>query len=69
MDSSIASFIKEVGFPVAVCVWFMWRLEAILGKVTQRLSSLVVAVNKLAKTMDVPDDDLNVESPPQVEKE
>jgi hypothetical protein len=69
VDQSIAQFVKDVGFPVVVCGWFMWRLERILNKTTQRLSLLTAAVNKMAKTLDVPDEDMNVEAPPPIEKE
>lgn len=46
------ALLREFGFPVIVAVWFMWRLEKRLDRVADLMSSLLLAVQLLAKSVD-----------------
>lgn len=38
--TQVVELIKQVGFPIVTCVWFMWRFE-------KRLEALTTAINNL----------------------
>lgn len=49
MDLDIISLIKEVGFPVAVTFWFMFRTEKVIDRNTQAFENIgsgCPAINK-----------------------
>jgi hypothetical protein len=54
--------LREFGFPIFVCVWFMYRLERKLDRHDDRLSQLLMVVTVIAKTLDV-DEGEAAESP------
>ena len=47
------SLVKDFGFPIFVCAWFMWRTEKRLDKIAQRLSDLVSVQSLIAKSLDL----------------
>ena len=46
------SFLREFGFPVFMCLWFMWRIEKKLDNFTASIDKLLQIVIVMAKTMD-----------------
>ena len=50
MDQAIA-LIREFGFPIFVCLWFMIRLEKRVDRQTELLASLMQATAVLAKSV------------------
>lgn len=54
--SAIVSFLREFGFPIFVCVWFMWRLEKKMDKLTDRVHKLITVNTVLVKALDEPED-------------
>ena len=46
------NFIREFGFPIFVCVWFMWRIEKRLDRFYELLMGLMQATALLAKSVD-----------------
>ena len=41
---TIMKVISNVGFPIAVCVWFAWRDQKFLTKLTDSLSKIVALI-------------------------
>lgn len=50
--TDIASLIQQVGFPIVIAVWFMWRLEKRMDRLIELLGSLLKAMALLAKSVD-----------------
>lgn len=46
------SILREFGFPIFVCVWFMGRLEKRLEKMSSRVQRLTVVNSVLVKALD-----------------
>lgn len=47
MEIEIVQLIQNVGFPIAMCVYFVFRFEKILKTNTDTLQLLISAVQKL----------------------
>lgn len=41
--------LREFGFPVAVCAWFMFRTEKIINKNTEAIRSLAEIIKNLRR--------------------
>ena len=39
------SLIGTVGFPIAMCLWFMFRMEKVIQNNTEALNKLIEALN------------------------
>lgn len=48
----LLALVREFGFPIFVCVWFMWRLEKRLEELRTNLESLVKLNAVMIKTLD-----------------
>jgi len=48
--------IKDVGFPIAVCAWFMLRAEKRLDRIAGLISHMAATNAVIAKTLDIDDD-------------
>ena len=46
------AFLKEFGFPIAVCAWFMWRMEQRVDRLNDRISKLITINTVLVKAVD-----------------
>jgi len=44
--------LREFGFPILVCMWFMWRMEKKLDGFSEHVNKLVTAVETMAKVVD-----------------
>jgi hypothetical protein len=66
MDGSVnvLQLLQQLGFPIFVAVWFMWRLEKKLDRYQHVVNKLLIVNTVIAKTlsakMDI-DDVLNHE--------
>lgn len=45
----ILALLREFGFPIFVCVWFMWRLEKRLERITTSIEKLYTVTMVLTK--------------------
>lgn len=52
MEQAIA-LLREFGFPIFVCMWFMWRMEKKFDKSMEQQARLILAITILAQAMDV----------------
>jgi len=43
----ITSLISSLGFPIAVCLWFMFRMEKVLNNNTEAVVNLTNAIDVL----------------------
>jgi hypothetical protein len=50
--TDIASLIQQVGFPIVIAVWFMWRLEKRMDRIIELIGSLLKAISLLVKSVD-----------------
>ena len=48
----LLTIIKDLGFPMFVAIWFMYRLERRMDKISETLSSLMHSTASLAKAVD-----------------
>lgn len=48
----VIGLLREFGFPIFVCVWFMWRLEKRLDKFTESIEKLYNINTVLLKAVD-----------------
>lgn len=46
------TLIQTLGFPIFVCVWFMWRTESIIKENTAAINQLAKLVEKLCERID-----------------
>ena len=53
MDTSYIALIRDFGFPVVVCVWFMWRMERRLDRQAALLSNGVGVLKLIARSLDL----------------
>ena len=53
----IVQLINQVGFPIFVVLWFMYRSEKIIKANTQALGELTTIVAKLCEKLNEHDDD------------
>jgi hypothetical protein len=55
VDHAVA-LLREFGFPIFVCIWFM-RQQAVHNRmVLEQLHKLVIANSVIARTLDIPGD-------------
>jgi hypothetical protein len=47
------NLLREFGFPIFVCVWFMYRLEKKIDGLLQQQSQVLLALIVLAQVLDV----------------
>jgi hypothetical protein len=52
VDQAIA-ILREFGFPIFVCVWFMWRLEKKIDGLMAQQQQVLLAVIVLAEVLEV----------------
>lgn len=52
MEQAIA-LLREFGFPIFVCLWFMWRMEKKFDKSMEQQARLILAITILCTAMDV----------------
>jgi len=45
--------LREFGFPIFVCMWFMWRMEKKFDKSMEQQARLILAITILAQALDV----------------
>lgn len=64
-DQGTTSFIREFGFPIFVCVWFMWRIEKRLDRFLELLTGLLKATALLAKSVEHIDTEKRGQLPPE----
>lgn len=48
----IIGLLREFGFPIFVCMWFMWRLEKRIDRFTESIEKLTGINVTLVKTID-----------------
>ena len=48
----LLSILREFGFPIFVCVWFMGRLEKRLEQMSSRVNRLTIVNSVLVKALD-----------------
>lgn len=48
----IIALLREFGFPIFVCLWFMWRLEKRLDRFTESIEKLYNINTVLLKAVD-----------------
>jgi len=53
MDEATVHLIRDFGFPVVMCMWFMFRMERRQDKIRDRLSDIVGVLKMIARTMDL----------------
>ena len=46
------ALLREFGFPIFVCLWFMWRLERRIERFTESIEKLYTINMVLAKAVD-----------------
>jgi len=49
MEEEIIVLLRDFGFPIFVCLWFMFRTEKIIGRNTDALNKLGEIVAQLCK--------------------
>jgi hypothetical protein len=54
MDA-VLQILREFGFPIFVCLWFMNRLEKRLDRLVEVQAKLVTVCMVLVKAMDLPE--------------
>lgn len=52
MEQAIA-VLKEFGFPIFVCIWFMWRQDKKIDGLLSQQQQLLLAVVMLAQVLEV----------------
>lgn len=52
MWAQAVDFIKQVGFPIFVTMWFLLRLEKRLDRAMEMMQRLLLSFEILAKSMD-----------------
>jgi hypothetical protein len=52
MDQAI-TLLREFGFPIFVCLWFMWRMEKKIDAFMENQLKVLLAITVLAQAMDV----------------
>ena len=52
MEEAIA-ILREFGFPIFVCLWFMWRMEKKQDKQMEHQTRVLLAITILAQALDV----------------
>lgn len=57
MFDQAISFLREFGFPIFVCVWFMRRLELRMDVLMSRINKLIAINAVMHKTLDLLDTD------------
>jgi hypothetical protein len=58
------AFLREFGFPIFVCLWFMTRMERKVDAFLVTQSQIMLAITVLAQTLDVELGPKDKESPP-----
>lgn len=51
-EGSIVDILGTFGFPIVVAVWFMWRMEKRIDRLSELLAAQLQATAVLAKSMD-----------------
>jgi hypothetical protein len=59
--SELLPILREFGFPILVCCWFMLRLEKRMDKISGRIHRLITVNTVLVKAIDAQefDEELN----------
>ena len=61
----LVGLLREFGFPIFVSVWFMWRLEKRMDRLTGSIEQLTTTVTIMARTMeDLPAGPVGPPGPP-----
>ncbi len=47
------ALLREVGFPIFVCLWFMWRMERKIDGFLESQMKVLLAITVLAQALDV----------------
>ena len=45
MNEEIVTLVGSVGFPIAMCFWFMYRTEGVIKSNTEALTALTTKIN------------------------
>ncbi|MCL1880654.1 MAG: YvrJ family protein [Oscillospiraceae bacterium] len=45
--NDITNIVTSVGFPIAMCLWFMFRTEKVMKEVTKSMNDLCKKISKL----------------------
>lgn len=49
MEIDLFSIISSLGFPIAMCLWFMLRTEKLVEANTSAINNLILLINKKLK--------------------
>ena len=52
MDQAV-TLLREFGFPIFVCLWFMWRMEKKIDAFMESQMKVLLAITVLAQALDV----------------
>ena len=62
--AEVVQIIKDLGVPIAMLVWFAWRVEKKLDALADLLTKNVEAQAKVAAALEQVDDHLDRHTPP-----
>lgn len=62
--AEVVQIIKDLGVPIAMLVWFAWRVERRLDQIADLLVRNVEAQTKVAAALEHVDDHLDRHTPP-----
>jgi len=57
LTKEVATLLRDLGFPIFVCLWFMWRLEKRIDAIIKINSRMCRLVLVLARALDLPEDE------------
>jgi len=46
MEEQLISLVTQVGFPIVVCLWFMFKTEKVIKANTEVLSQILLLISK-----------------------
>ena len=49
----LITIVQTVGFPIFVCLWFMWREKKYMERHSQQMEKVITVMTVMAKTLDV----------------
>ena len=48
----ISNFIQQVGFPIAVALWLLWRTDKRLDKIAELIGQIAITMATIEKVID-----------------
>lgn len=52
MFAEVVEFIQKVGFPIFICIWFLFRIEKRLDRLFEIVQRLLLSTEILVKSME-----------------